>query len=215
MVLRLALETRQHHAPADADRIALMDVRSDAEYRRHLARIYGFETAVEHALDTVSGLEQEVTAPRKKAERLRQDLAALGMTAKQLDELPRCVVTIKSPAQAIGWMFVVERLTLLSGLVRRHLEAQLPDVMQRASAYLGAYGDKTGAMFREFGEYCARQGRRSASEPAAIVAAANGAFVRQLRWFSKLRVRPITAPLAAADTNEPATEYVPITPDAA
>jgi heme oxygenase len=191
---RLAAETRPHHASADADRISLMDAASEADYARHLARIYGFESGVEHALDGVRGLEPRITGPRKKAERLTHDLAALGMSARQVTELPRYLVTICSPTQALGWMFVVERLTLLSGLIRRHLEARLPDVMPQASAYLSAYGPDTGAKLRALGEECERHGRRCVTEPIAMVAAANAAFRQQRLWFSKLRSRPITAP---------------------
>lgn len=192
MLLRLALETRQHHARADADRIMLMDASCELEYRRHLARIYGFEAPVETALERVPDIEPQVVAARKRADRLRADLTALGMTTRQIDQLPRCVVAIQSPAQAFGWMFVVERLSLLAGLIRRHLARQLPDTMQVAGAYLGAYDDRAGALFRALGDACGRHAGQNAVEPAAMVAAANRAFHRQRDWFAKLRARPIT-----------------------
>ena len=60
MLIRLALETRPHHIAADETRLRLMDVRSRAEYRAELVRIYGFEAAVESALLRVKDLDGQL-----------------------------------------------------------------------------------------------------------------------------------------------------------
>lgn len=77
-------------------------------------------------------------------------------------------------------MFVVERQTLLSGLIRRHLCRAMPLEIAAASRYLTAYGDAPGARFRLFGDAVARYARDIA--PDAIVAGANEAFRAQRLW---------------------------------
>ena len=183
MLVRLALETRQHHAEADADRLALMEVRAASEYRAFLARIYGFEVAVETAVEHLPEPDRTFFLTRAKRGQLINDLVALGMSEVEIEMLPVCGVRITSVAQALGWMFVVERQSLLAGLISRHLERTCPAWIARAGSYLGLYAESTGARFRAFGAACCEHVKRSSAQPGPIASAANEAFRVQHKWY--------------------------------
>ena len=179
MLVRVAIETNRHHSQADGDRLALMDVRTRVDYHRFLARVFGFESVVEVALARIHDLDPLLLAGFLKTPRLRQDLLALGADVKLLPvaNLP----IIRTVPQALGWMFVLERHTLLAGLVRRHLARALPTEMETASSYLCAHAESPGARFRAFGDALATQGRRFT--PDSIVTAAAEAFRAQRQWY--------------------------------
>jgi heme oxygenase len=182
MLLRVALETANHHAYADGDRLALMDAGSRADYQSFLARVLGFESVVEEAVTRVHDLDPLLMRGFLKTSRLRKDLRALGATPHDIEVLPSASVgVIRTVPQALGWMFVLERHTLLAGLVRRHLTRSLPLEIETASNYLTAQGDTPGARFRAFGDALASYGRRY--PPASIVAAAGEAFRAQRQWY--------------------------------
>jgi heme oxygenase len=178
MLLRLGLETHQHQSAADEDRLALMDASSAADYCAQLARIYGFEAAVETALSGVVDMRE-----REKAHRLRRDLNALGMDDSRIDALPRCGVRFASLTHALGWLFVIERHTLLAGLIRRQLEHRYSSEVASATSYLAAYGDTPGARFRSLCAMLDGHAAQAPSYPTLIVAAANEAFRCQRQWY--------------------------------
>jgi len=180
MLLRLGFETQQHHATADSDRIALMEVPSPADYRAQLARILGFEGAVEAA---ITPLLPSVIRARTKAHWLRRDLHELGLTTADVDMIPHCAVRIHSVTQALGWLFVIERHTLVSGLIRRQLEHRFGAALNDATSYLGAYGDSPGARFRSLCEVLDGYGAQQAMNPTLVVAAAGEAFRAQRQWY--------------------------------
>ncbi|MBA3502763.1 MAG: biliverdin-producing heme oxygenase [Deltaproteobacteria bacterium] len=173
MLVRLALDTSIHQHQADEDRLSAIDLRSNPGYRAFLHKVYGFEAAVEAAIAR-SGVESMFTHGRYKADLLRSDLAALGATEDPI----RAEVSIRSPAHAMGWLFVLERHTLLSGLIRRHIQRTLGDV---PVGYLSAYNERPGIRFRAFGDalgVCAQR-----HTPRAIIAGANEAFRAQRSWY--------------------------------
>ena len=183
MLLRLAIETATHHAAADEDRLSLMDVKTRAEYRSFLVRIYGFEHAVEAAIMRVKDLDPEVMRGRLRGEYLEHDLLSLGLSSEVLAWLPRLTnVPIRTAPQALGWLFVLERSTLVAGILRRHVERALGDSLCGAVRYLAAYGEAPGARFRALGERLGAYAHRYT--PGMIVAAANDAFRAQRQWYA-------------------------------
>jgi heme oxygenase len=178
MLVRVMLETRTHHARADEDRLVLLDRRTTGAYRAALARIYGFEAPYEAAL-AGSRLPAELIAPRLKSERLLADLRELGASPDYVARLARCPIRpFHTDAEAVGWMFAVERNTLLHGQLYRNALTWIPG---HTHAYLGAY-ESPGARMRELGEHldgaCI-----AASTPGRICAAAREAFRWQHQWF--------------------------------
>jgi heme oxygenase len=200
MLVRVALETTIHHAAADEDRLTALDIETVDDYVAVLTRIYGFEAEVETALAKVADLDPNFVRDRAKAARLYQDLVVLGMTSEDIIPLPKVsTISIRSGAQALGWMFVLERHTLLSGLIRRHVVRALGEEILPATSYLAAYGDTPGARFRAFGSaLCAYA---HTYPPAAIVHAANEAFRAQRQWYATHAVnRPTATAVARADS---------------
>jgi heme oxygenase len=181
MLLRLGLETTSDHAQADEDRLAAMNVTTRLEFRAFLARVYGFEAPVEHAVWHMKGLRADTLHGRAKCARLHRDLEALGLSANEIAGLATAPVKLRSTAHALGWLFVLERQSLVSGLIRRHVHRTLGDVVGGAFDYLSAYGNEPGGWFRAFGVDLGRYAQTY--EPAAIVAGAHEAFRAQRHWY--------------------------------
>lgn len=182
MLARLAVETHAHQVHADEDRLAAFELETIAGYRDFLVRIYGFESEVEHVLAHTRGLDAGVLRHRLKAARLRDDLRALGMTNAEIADIALApTITVRSAAHALGWLFVLERQTLLSGLVRRHIQRAFGEEVRDAVSYLSAYGDTPGARFRVLGEALGRYAQRHS--PSVIVWSANDAFRAQHQWY--------------------------------
>jgi len=182
MLVRVALETARHHSGADEDRLAALEITTAEDYRTFLARIHGFEAAVEATLRRVADLDPSFVRERQKAGYLQHDLRALGMPAESIATLPQpSTIAVRNGAQALGWMFVLERQTLLAGQIRRYLLRTLGESIEPACSYFGAYGDTPGAKFRAFGAALCAYAHLHA--PAAIVAAANEAFRAQRHWY--------------------------------
>jgi len=190
MLVRLGHETSAHHGPADDDRLAALDVKSLAAYRDFLVRIYGFEAEVEHVLAHTRQLDTGVLRERMRAARLRQDLLALGLSEANIADIALATnVNVRSAGQALGWLFVIERQTLLSGLVRRHAQRVLGDQVRGALSYLSAYGDTPGARFRALGEALGKYAHRY--PPSVIVWSANDAFRAQRHWYRSSATTPL------------------------
>jgi heme oxygenase len=189
MLMRLARGTRAYHAAADTDRLALMDVSSVPEYRARLARIFGFEFAIERAVAAV--LAPYHVGCRAKLARLRDDLVALGMTREDIGTIPVCAVNpVRAPAHAFGLLFVIERNTLVAGLIARYLASQMPAVERTASGYLNESSRNAGARLRALGDVLGSYIRHESGAPHAVIAAARSAFRLQRRWYMRATHRP-------------------------
>jgi heme oxygenase len=185
MLARLAIETFAHHASADADRLWLLDQPAITAhgYRRLLRRIYGFEAPLEAALALTPGLDLGLLRPRLKTARLAGDLLTLGMSERELAEIPRVAIApFRAVPQALGWMYVVERQTLLHGLLYRRLATANRGELAGAGSYLAHHGATPGARFRELGTAIDRVAS-VVGTPDRIVAAAHAGFRAQRRWF--------------------------------
>jgi heme oxygenase len=155
MLHRLTEATRQYHAETDADLDDLFrDDVGSSHYLLFLMRLYGFEAPLESALATTPSLDLllDVRA-RARAGLLAQDLMQLGLRPSEVAELPLCLTIpqFRGAAEALGWMFVVERATLVHSVLRHHLATRLPHEMSKASAYLSSYAGLVGTRWREYG----------------------------------------------------------------
>ena len=186
MINRLHRETRAFHAEADADYNDLY--RHDtgpADYMVYLLRLYGFEAPLESTLAQTPHLEMLLPLKeRAKAGLIAQDLLSLGIRPQQITAAPQCLAIpqFRGAAEALGWMYVVERTTLSHAVVRNHLMTQLPREMKEASSYLSSYAGVVGARWREYGAAL----DHVAQTPAIgdrIIDAANEAFRCQRTWL--------------------------------
>src|SRR4051812_9262744 len=156
LLARLNAETQIHHADADSDvdRYLFCEPIRSVDYKTYLERLYGFLVPVEAALAQAPELSSVIDVKgRSKAALVAHDLLALGMTMDEVNALPQCgrVAPFRGPAAALGWMYIVERPTLASAVIRGHLAAYLPTEMATASSYLMCYAGQVGAMWRELG----------------------------------------------------------------
>lgn len=126
------------------------------DYRLTLVRLYGFHATVEAALTAFRPLTAVVADAglrNHKTALLAHDLVALGVDRRDLAQVPRMPfrAPLALPA-ALGWTYAVESTTLRGKLVARRLARHLPEEIQRASAYLGCYGDEAPTRWRELGD---------------------------------------------------------------
>ena len=197
MIDRLNQETSVFHSESDRDIDTLFRPHVSVEdYRDYLVRCYGFEAPLESALALSSSLDQMLDLRgRARAGLIAQDLLRLGLRPSTVAELPLCLTVpqFRGTAEALGWMFVVERAALAHAIIRRHLLTCLPETMLKASAYLQSAGGLLGTRWRQFGSAL----DEIAQHPAVadrIVASSNEAFRCQRRWvMQEHRVYPSRA----------------------
>jgi heme oxygenase len=193
MLSRIGRDTRSHHATADGDRLALMDVASVAEYRAFLARIYGFEDAVESAVAGLCDRDMISAGTRSRLESLRADLVWLG--AQELDSVSRYRgVFVRTAAEALGWLFVIERQTLLAGLIRRYLANRIPNAVPVAARFLDDASRNAGVRFRRFGDALAALAQDHKASVESIAMAAASAFRHRHVWYARIGRRSPVPP---------------------
>jgi heme oxygenase len=186
LLIRLGTDTAVFHADADSDvdRFLFRTTTTSADYRAYLERAYGFVAPVEAALQACNGLDRMIDLPsRAKTPHVIRDLLALGLSMKDISELPLClsIPAFRGPAAALGWMYVAERPLLASAVIRRHVATRLPGEAHAATAYLSCYAGSVGSMWRELGVALDRVAATTAIADR-IVAAACDAFRTLGRW---------------------------------
>src|SRR3569623_627494 len=157
MLERLDLETKIHHGPADSARLALLGKPTRERYADYLARIYVFEAPAEARWIRPPGLEATLdVSSRVFAPVLEKDLAMLG-------RFPDVYETggFKTIAQALGWMYVVERAV---DHVRHH-QRMLRDAVERLGELLPAQAERARARHVRAGD---RRLERQATREVAM-----------------------------------------------
>jgi heme oxygenase len=185
MLVRLDVATRAQHPEADAPWLDLMAREpTRARYIDQLVATYGFEAPIEASLSLTPQLASVLNLRRRsRTGAIVQDLLALGMTPQRIARLPQCsqVVPFREPCEALGWLYVVERATLLHEAILRHVQSRMPYVY--AWSYLGAHDGRAGIRWQEFG----RMLDDFATTPAIterILAGARAAFACHRDWHA-------------------------------
>lgn len=195
---RLRARTGPLHRRLEAELPLLAPGSDEQIYARYLEKLWGFHAPVEHALARVAGLERTGLSPkaRVKCPALLADLEALGSSHAVLASLSRCAFAPQPTdvPSALGCMYVLEGATLGGQVVRRELQRRMPEVIERASRYLGVYGAETGARWREF-THVLEEFAGAARDEAAVLDAACATFQALQRWLVE---RP-SAPAARQD----------------
>ena len=184
MLARLNAVTHPHHASADASWLALL--RTDVgrmDYMRQLVVTYGFEAPLESALSYTRGLAGLLNLrARSRCGLLVQDLLALGHTPADVTGLPQCfsITAFEDIAEALGWLYVVERASLHHEPIRRNVTLRGP-AARNATSYLTACGSIAGARWQAFGRAL---DTHATSDTIAerIVAATEHAYRRLYDW---------------------------------
>ena len=121
--------------------------------------------------------------PRFRCGLLAQDLLSLGLTPGQVAALRQCMIApFASVAEALGWLYVHERSTLLYEGIACELTLRLPALGHAMSA-LHAHDGRVGGLWDDFGQALDKVARTSHIEDR-IVAAALDAF-RTLRVWHR------------------------------
>lgn len=182
---RLLGQLRTQHLEADAVLHTLLHTDITREdYVAFLSRAYGFESVLEPALAAVAGLDRAVDLSRRmKRERLAADLRAIGTGAHELTRLPRCAIPqFRDEVVAFGWLYVVERSTLMHDTLRSHLMSRLPHIATAATSYLSCYAGEVGGSWARFmaalDRVCTGESAYSRLEPATRTA-----FETRRRWM--------------------------------
>jgi heme oxygenase len=187
-LIRLDLETRPHHADAEAAwRDLLVEDVGEAAYASQLARVYGFEGPLEAALAYTPGLTPVIDIKRRmRAGLIAQDLLALDLQPSQIANLPCIAIApFADVLDALGWMYVLERVTPLHGLVREHVIARLPR-LHGATSYLSAYETSIGSRWLELSAALERVSVQPGAFDRIVLAAFEG-FRCAIDWYQHHR----------------------------
>ena len=186
------METRSEHPDADNAWLELMSVDATrSQYVDQLVSTYGFEAPVEAAFLMTSQLADVVVLrDRARSTYIVEDLIALGLSPAKIAQLPRChhIESFADPAEAFGWMYVLERATLLHEAVRAHIAARLPTA--RGWSYLSAYQGVASARWHELGCALDTFATTEASSDG-IIAAARKAFAALSEWRAAQPARAV------------------------
>lgn len=149
---RLKLETGPAHERIETAMDLDSRIASRERYRDLLIRFYGFHAAWETAAGATAP-DRDFFARRCKAGLLAKDLAALGLTEREIIGLPQCdpLMPLPSPAAVLGSMYVVEGSTLGGAIIAREVERRLGYDAATGCAYFRSYGRDIAAMWRQFG----------------------------------------------------------------
>lgn len=184
-LMRLDLETRPYHPAADASwRALLVDDVSEEDYAAQLARACGFEGPIEAALAYTPGLRSVMNVRRRQRSGLvAEDLLALGLEPAEIARLPvLSIAPFATPRQALGWLYVVERMTVVHAIVREHLLAYLPHA-SRALTYLSAHEASLGSRWLDLAAALERVAPNEVALDEVVVAALAG-FRCAIDWYA-------------------------------
>jgi heme oxygenase (biliverdin-IX-beta and delta-forming) len=153
LIDQLGEETEAFHDITDEAAFRLPGPATEEDYRGYLMEMYGFVCPLERSLMNTPAIDRYIDLHRfQKHALLRRDLSALHMSSEQIGRLPECAVPwFKTPEEALGWAYPIERSTLRHGELFRYLASIIPGVVAFASSYLKCYLGEVGAKWREFG----------------------------------------------------------------
>jgi heme oxygenase len=156
--------------------------RSISAYRNLLGRLYGFH-AVWEPLAEVALVDPEFFRERRKVAFLEADLRDLGMGSDGIARLPLCepTVTMRTPAEAWGSMYVVEGATLGGVIIARHVERRLGLSRHNGCLYFRCYGADVRPMWISFGARL--HDRCDPADQDAVVTAARRTFEMLHIWL--------------------------------
>lgn len=185
---RLRADTALLHRRVESDLDLFGPRPSWLDYRLYLFRMYGFHAPLEAALGglvrALVDVVPDAALRTNKLALLAQDLVALGVDRRDLGQLPRIAITgFDDVAEALGWMYVLEALTVDGSRLAAHLGAHLPLEIETASAYLRCYGSQVVPRWDAFADQVEQFAAADPARVERVVAAACEGFARLHRWL--------------------------------
>jgi heme oxygenase len=181
--LRLREATRDSHDRVERELRLLDGSLTPHRYREVLGRFYGYYAVLEPALDAWHGREGLLDWPaRRKLHLLAADLGELG--APDPADLPLCpeVPAIRSSAEALGALYVVEGSTLGGAVIARRLRAQ--GFSPSALGFFTCYGSDVGVRWRQWSEVTTAWVGEDQRRSDAVVTAACTVFAQLGGWLN-------------------------------
>jgi heme oxygenase (biliverdin-IX-beta and delta-forming) len=178
LLARLKRETSHLHQRLE-DGLDLF--RSDfslEDYRFLLGRFYGYYLPWEACASAVA---PRLVSEREKRARLESDLLFLGLNASDLAGLARCLrlPPLDTLERVLGSMYVLEGATLGGRILERRVRS-LFQLSEGGCAFFSGYGERTAAMWKEFGLILENCPKASHEE---LVASAIATFETMGRWL--------------------------------
>jgi heme oxygenase len=152
---KLMTATRGFHADADACLQRVIASGSLDDYRQFLVDTYRWIAPIERAVHATPAIAAAVDGRRlRKTELVVRDLLSLSVRQPEVDKIVTCVevpAVFEDAARALGWMFTIERSTLLHNVAFHTLARQHPGEMAFAASYLKCYFGSGGEAWQSFG----------------------------------------------------------------
>jgi heme oxygenase (biliverdin-IX-beta and delta-forming) len=152
LMTTLRARTAEAHRRLEHDLDLLREPLDRDRFLELLKRFHGFHAVWEAKVGRMLGKDGAFLAPRQRAHRLTQDLQALGLSDREIAELPLCLAAarlVRTREAAIGSLYVLEGSTLGGQIISRHL-ASAPWLPPEGIGYFDPYGPATGTMWRQF-----------------------------------------------------------------
>ncbi|WP_428307229.1 biliverdin-producing heme oxygenase [Lacipirellula sp.] len=182
--LRTRLKESTHDAHTALERA--LDLLNPAlrlpDYCSLLARFYAYYLPLEASLQRTA--DRRLVAGRWKCAALADDLRSLGMSATELRSIaPAAAPPLRSVADAVGAMYVVEGSTLGGMILARHFSARFGLTSRCGLAFFTCYGERTGEMWQRYlASLAAFDNPRDADR---VVAAAVSTFESLAAWLTQ------------------------------
>lgn len=194
MVLqRLREETSRNHSVIESQMPVLDPSMSREIYCQLLTRFWGYYAPLEGLLRAKIDIywpdQEYICSERAKVPHLEKDLQALGESPELLE---RCtnLPQLKTPAQVLGCLYVIEGATLGGQIISKHLLANLGLGPDSGAAFFNGYGANIGHQWQSF-----RLFLTSNAEPVdqddAIVVSANATFKTLSQWLFSASTRKL------------------------
>ena len=146
-----------------------------------IAMLRGFYGVLRQLEPAMLALAPPALADRGKLVLLRRDLAALGMSAAEIDAIPspEAPWLPATRPEALGALYVMEGSTLGGKLIVKALR-RLPDWPLAAQSYFDPYGAETGARWQAFKLHL---NSTAPQDGDAVVEAAKRTFALLEQWM--------------------------------
>jgi len=158
---RLRAETRKEHEAVEQVLDLMSDSLTRQSYAHQLGQFYGFYAPLEKALQIhgksladracksslSDAISSALAARLNKTAHLQQDLHHLGVPAHVLP-LCRDLPPLRTQAEVLGCLYVMEGATLGGRLITQHVRAALGITPATGGSFFQGYGDDTGRMWQ-------------------------------------------------------------------
>jgi heme oxygenase len=190
LLVRLSVETASLHLEADEPWRDLADPSRDVtrlDYLHHLVQRYGFDAPVEAALAYTPQLQDLFDVhDRFRAGPIAQDLLSLGATPGEIAKVRQAAITpFSSASEAIGWLYVHQRCTLMFETTRHELVRKLPE-LSFATTYLRSLEGRVGSSWDELGQVFDTVAQTTMFAER-VIASAREAFRAMIEWHRRTR----------------------------